>query len=147
MRLIPIITFALTSIACSSGAGKGDGSDSGDAYGEFGTDPDSGNPDAPVLEWATVTMRGGTCFIEGGYTDPQGPADVRRGTVTAVDPDSGEVLWTDDLFVCVDYGCVGSFADHAAYRDAPCSAASRFEFRGFLYDRSGNESNTQLLEQ
>jgi hypothetical protein len=100
-----------------------------------------------VLERANLIHREGTCFLEATYSDPQGPADVQRGTIIAVDPDSGEELWSDDLFVCVDHNCVGSFADHAEYHTAPCSISERFEYHGFVYDRDNLQSNVVLLEQ
>lgn len=147
MRLLSVVLLPLALVACSSGVGKGDGIDSGNASGDLQTDVEEDEDDAaPVLQWATVTSTGSTCFIEGAYDDPQGAADVRRGTVMAVDSSSGEVLWTDDLFVCVDYRCVGSFGNHPSYSDAPCSAVQQFELQGFVFDRSGNESNTQTLE-
>ena len=92
------LPFAFAAIACGSPEDKG--TDSGEltaSFGEFGTHEDTGHPDAPVLEWATLVKRESTCFIEGGYSDPQGPADVRRGTIIAVDPDSGETAHEQTL--------------------------------------------------
>ena len=143
--LLPL--FAMTIAACGSETGKltDSGEDAG-ANGDFETHEES-HADAPILERAVLVQRGGTCFIEGSYSDPQGPADVRRGTIIAVDPDSGEELWSDDLFVCVDHDCVGSFADHAEYSTAPCSLSDRYDYYGFVYDRSDLQSNIMVLEQ
>ena len=148
MRMIPLL--ALAAIACGAPTEKLTDSGAADTpQGELDLDDDEPGPNsnAPVLEWATLEMHSGRCFLEAGYDDAQGPADVRRGTVVAVDPSTGEELWRDDLFVCVDFACVGSFADYAAYLSAPCSASDRFEYHAFVYDRSDLESNIVVLDQ
>jgi len=109
---------------------------------------DGQQADAPRLLEATIYRSGTTCFLNAVYSDPQGPADVRRGTVRAVDTATGEEHWVDDLFVCVDDECVGSFDDrHPEYSEAPCNRVDALELRGFVFDKSGIHSNELIIEQ
>jgi hypothetical protein len=95
---------------------------------------------------ATVYQSGSKCFLEATYSDPQGPADVRRGSVRAVDHATGTVYWSDDLFVCIDNGCIGSFDDsHTQYSAAPCNRLDSYALYGLVFDRSGLESNERVL--
>lgn len=121
--------------------------DSGAGGGSIALDEEPSRSDAPVLHAATVFQSSTKCFLEADYTDPQGPADVRRGTVSAVDPSSGTVFWTDDLFVCVDNACIGSFDDsHVQYASAPCNQLGRYQLEAHVYDRTDNVSNSLVLD-
>lgn len=148
IALLRLLT-ALAGAGCASDSVEPDkGGDSGEAGGQIDLQPDAFDGDGPVLVEASAGRSGSTCFVEATYDDPQGPADVRRGTVEAVDLRTGEVVWHDDLFVCIDFGCIGSFTDaHAQYSDAPCAQLGRsYALHGFVYDRTGLESNRLVLE-
>ena len=142
-------------ITMLGGCGNGTLDDGGksattdDTTGELDVDTDPPTADAPVLLEASVYMDNqGQCFLEASYSDPQGPQDVRRGTVWAVNPSTGAELWTDDLLVCEGYSCVGSFtASHSEYASAPCTQLASFELHALVYDRSGLDSNVAVLEQ
>ncbi len=129
---------AVLLIACASGKGGED--DSGEEDSEIDTDGGTEfDGDGPVIGTATIRMAD-ACFVNATYDDPQGPADVRRGDVIAVDPSTGTEVWVDMLFVCIDYECFGSFRDQPEYSPAGCSRAADYEFYGELMDRSGNRS-------
>ncbi len=139
----------MTAVGCANGKLDGDGPDDGSdgTTGDLTRGAGSSDSDAPVLLEATVRVEGEHCFLEASYDDPQGPNDVQRGTVWAVEPASGTVMWTDDLLVCVGYSCVGSFStSHGEYASAPCSRLDSYELRAIVYDRSGLDSNTELVE-
>ncbi len=135
-------------VGCASGQldKDSDGSQSGVPLGDMDLDEAEPAADAPVLLRATLRQEGATCFLEALYDDPQGPADVRRGTVWAVDPTTGAVWWTDDLLVCLDFACVGSFSDnHREYADAPCSRFGDYDLQALVFDRDGLDSNTEVV--
>ena len=134
---------------CGNGKLDGDGGAGEDATsGELTRGSDAPDNDAPVLLEATVRMESDHCFLEASYDDPQGPNDVERGTVWAVEPSTGAVLWTDDLLVCVGYSCVGSYSNsHGEYAAAPCAQLDAFELQALVYDRAGLDSNTKVVEQ
>ena len=142
-------------ITMLGGCGNGTLDDGGksattdDTTGELDVDAEPSRVDAPVLLEASVyTNNQGQCFLEASYSDPQGPQDVRRGTVWAVEPSTGTELWIDDLLVCESYSCVGSFsASHSEYASAPCTQLASFELHALVYDRSGLDSNVVVLEQ
>mgnify|MGYP000108745929 CR=1 FL=1 len=148
-RSAMVVVVAMTLGACDSGKldGEEDLHDSGAAGGDIDITSESSPTDAPELLSATVYQSGSKCFLDATYDDPQGPADVRRGTVWAVSPSSGDVMWSDELFVCIDYECIGSYDDsHLAYASAPCNQIERFELHAVVYDRSGHESNEVVLD-
>lgn len=127
---------------CISGRGEGEKpTDSG--AGDSELDEDDGgvsfDGDGPVISNAGMS-RTDACFLTADYDDPQGPADVRRGEITAVEPASGETVWTDMLLVCQDYECVGSFRDQPEYVPATCSRIETYELYAQLFDRDGNPS-------
>lgn len=136
---------------CASGAldDGGKSATTDDTTGDLDVDDEPSRVDAPVLLEASVYMNNqGQCFLEASYSDPQGPQDVRRGTVWAVNPSTGAELWIDDLLVCESYSCVGSFsASHSEYASAPCTQLASFELHARVYDRSGLDSNVVVLEQ
>ncbi len=136
-------------VACSEGkvADTTSTAEEETTSGELEIEEDVPSSDAPVLVEATVQGGGNHCYLNAVYEDRQGPADVRRGTVSAVDKVDGTVYWTDDLFGCVDYTCIGSFdTSHPEYSAAPCSRIDEYDLRAFVYDKSGNESNELVLE-
>ena len=148
LRALIGVALAACLVGCASGKidGEGDDEQSSPPSGNMDLDDAEWNADAPVLLQATLRQEGATCFLEALYDDPQGPADVRRGTVWAVDPATDEVLWADDLFVCLDFECVGSFADtHREYSDAPCSRFGDYELHALVFDRDGLDSNTEAV--
>jgi hypothetical protein len=142
-RILAGVVLAAGLGGCASGKLDGEGDlepvDVGSGDIDFDTN-------APVLLQATLRQEGATCFLEATYDDPQGPADVRRGSVWAMDPTTDEVLWSDDLFVCLDFECVGSFADaHLEYSDAPCSRFGDYTLEAMVFDRDGLDSNTETV--
>ncbi len=140
------LCLALAAVGCISGKGEGDDDTGGGGASEIdgGSDGSSFDGDGPVVSEATITSTD-ACYVTARYDDPQGPADVRRGNVIAVDPATGTEVWVDELFVCIDYECVGSFREQPEYAPATCSRAADYEFYGQLEDRSGNLSERVLL--
>lgn len=128
---------------CISGSGEGE-KDGDTSSGESELEEDDGgvdfDGDGPVISNVGLS-RTDACYLTADYDDPQGPADVRRGEVAAVEPASGETVWTDMLFVCQDYECVGSFRDQPEYVPATCSRIEGYELYAQLFDRDGNPSD------
>lgn len=123
--------------ACSDSSDDDKSTDTGtESSGNVNIDEDALDDDAPVISNAVIRA-GGYCYVEADYDDKQGPADVRRGMIYAIDRATGEEVWADPLYVCRDYACVGSFGDQPQYSGWGCGAADALRFEGQLEDRSG----------
>ena len=152
----PWAALALLSLlAC--GAGKLDGDESDTAAG---ADMDGSldvndniqfDGDGPVIVSGRVWCQAGSdssgmIFIfDVQYADPQGDYDVEGGEVTGQTKSTSTFIFSDNLLVCRDGQCDGSFRD-GHYDPITCSTADDYEFIATVTDRSGLISETVLLD-
>jgi hypothetical protein len=146
----------LLTIGCGSGKGtlEGEGEGDGGGSGEVNLDGDEFDGPGPIGDEGQIWCEssggsaGNLFFITVAYDDPQGPADVQRGDVTAAWADDGVEVWTAaELLVCLDFDCEGSFReDVATFAPVACSRVDDFVFTATLRDRSGNQSDPIPLE-
>ena len=144
-----VAALAAGLLGCNVGK-VGDGDDAESDDGSNGSiDLDDGiqfDGDRPVIVEGVVWCQAGSdssgmlFFFDVDYADPQGDYDVAAGDVTGSLASTGDEIFTDNLLVCRDGQCVGSFRD-GIYPPITCATASDYNFTALLFDRAGLESD------
>ena len=150
------IATMMSLVACGSGKLDGEEGDGSDDNGDGSIDVNDEirfDGDGPVITGGEIWCAAGAdssgmlWFVEVGYADPQGDADVEMGEFSAYVADSSTEIFSDDrMLVCRDGKCEGSFRDGLYDSSVTCSTADRFDYFATVIDRSGNLSETIQLD-
>ena len=150
----PLAMLCAGVVGCNAGKVDDEGDDSETTDGSGGSiDLDDNyqfDGDRPLIVEGEVWCQAGSdssgmVFIfDVKYADPQGDYDVAQGDVTGSLASSGQEIFTDNVLVCRDGQCDGSFRD-GIYPPITCSTASDYVFTAFVADRSGLVSDVVEL--
>lgn len=134
------------------------GSDSGDTNGGDDSGDTDTNTDNPEVVSGTVQCQSSdgddpfnTYYIDSSVSDPQGSGDIATvgSKVYAYDED-GSLIFSDDILVCTNNACVGSFREDT-YDALDCDSITSQRFTIEVFDESGNSSGefklTALIDE